>query len=464
MKRFITIIIFLIGYNIHAQQKTLSSQELFDIVRLYHPVARQASLGVDIAKAEMLIARSPFDPQAQTTNSRKELDGVRYYNQSQYELKIPTWFGLDLHAGFESATGDKLSPVETKGNSSYVGFSMPVVRNLLIDKRRAAIKQANIFKNMSEAEQNATINNLLHDASKAYWNWWEAHIVYQLFSAAMNNAEKRLQMVRIAYRQGERPAIDTLEAITQLQAFQLQQSEIGLLVNNARLELSTYLWQKDNQTYELPWEVVPEILPLSLLLPPASVEDLLQDTNKHPELQQYQLKLEALQIERKLKFQSLLPSVYVKYNQLGRSFDMTKTVSNPWLENNYRYGISVSMPLRLSEGRGEYRKTQLKMEQARMDQVLKRVQLQNKVQQYFFQVQQLKQQMQLQQDALTLLQRLQRSEEQKFLNGESSLFLINSREAKTLEAAQKEVQLKAKYIQSLYTLHWAAGHLENFRP
>jgi outer membrane protein TolC len=396
----------------------------------------------------------------QTTNALKELDGVLYYNQSQYELKIPTWFGIDVHAGIESTTGNRLNPEETKGPSSYVGLSVPVVKNLLLDKRRAILKQAAIFKSMSEAEQRATINTLLNDASGAYWNWWEAYTVYQLFGAALDNAEKRLHMVRIAYQQGERPAIDTLEAITQLQAFQLRQSEIGIQLNQARLELSAYLWQKDAQSYELPQEVVPGILPSGLPPHPAAVDELLQATNGHPEVQQYRFKLKSLQLERRLKFQSLLPSVYLKYNQLGKGFDMTKTVSNPWLENNYRYGISINMPLRLSEGRGEYRKAQLKIEQARLAQSLKQVQLQNKVQQYFFQVQQLKQQVQLQQDALGLLQRLQRSEEQKFLNGESTLFLINSREAKALEAAQKEVQLKAKYMESLYTLQWAAGQLQ----
>lgn len=460
MKHLLFIFLFLLSLTLHAQQKTLSLQQLFDIVRGYHPVARQASIGVEMAKADIRIARSPFDPQVQTSNSRKELDGVLYYDHALYELKVPTWFGIDLHAGLESADGNKLNPEETKGNSSYIGFSVPVVKNLLMDKRRATLKQAGIFREMSETEQQAVINNLLHDASKAYWNWWEAYTTYRLFSAALENAQKRLQMVRIAYQQGERPAIDTIEAITQLQAFQLRQSEIGVQLNAAHLDLSSYLWQKDNQPYDLPAEVIPEPSP-NLPQQASSIDDLLQLTNRHPELQQYSFKLEALQIERKLKFQSLLPSIYVKYNQLGKSFNMSKTFSNPWLENNYRYGISINMPLRLSEGRGEYRKAQLKLEQTRMEQAFKRVQLQNKVQQYFFQVQQLQQQVQLQQDALTLLQKLQRSEEQKFLNGESSLFLVNSREAKTLEAAQKEVQVKSKYIQSFYTLQWASGRLQN---
>ena len=51
------------------------------------------------------------------------------------------------------------------------------------------------------------------------------------------------------------------------------------------------------------------------------------------------------------------------------------------------------------------------------------------------------------------------SEEILFKNGESSLFLINSREAKVLETEKKLIELKTKYFKTLYSLHWSAGIL-----
>ncbi len=54
---------------------------------------------------------------------------------------------------------------------------------------------------------------------------------------------------------------------------------------------------------------------------------------------------------------------------------------------------------------------------------------------------------------------LQRGEETRFQTGESSLFLVNSRENKTLEALQKLTELKAKYFQCMAKLNWAAGIL-----
>ena len=49
--------------------------------------------------------------------------------------------------------------------------------------------------------------------------------------------------------------------------------------------------------------------------------------------------------------------------------------------------------------------------------------------------------------------RLLKAEEIKFSNGESSLFLINSRENKLLETQEKFLELKAKTIKTYFKLN-----------
>jgi outer membrane protein TolC len=48
-------------------------------------------------------------------------------------------------------------------------------------------------------------------------------------------------------------------------------------------------------------------------------------------------------------------------------------------------------------------------------------------------------------------------EVEKFNNGESSLFLVNSRENKLLESESKLIELQYKYSKIRATLLWAAG-------
>lgn len=89
----------------------------------------------------------------------------------------------------------------------------------------------------------------------------------------------------------------------------------------------------------------------------------------------------------------------------------------------------------------------------------KQLELTNKVRQYFNQLSILQNQIQVQERAYENYRLLQRGEETRFFNGESSLFLINSRENKALEALQKLTELKAKYFKAYNGLFWAAGSL-----
>jgi hypothetical protein len=55
---------------------------------------------------------------------------------------------------------------------------------------------------------------------------------------------------------------------------------------------------------------------------------------------------------------------------------------------------------------------------------------------------------------------LQKGEETKFTNGESSLFLVNARELKTLEAQQKYMELQYKVQKAAVSAIWITGTLE----
>jgi outer membrane protein TolC len=123
--------------------------------------------------------------------------------------------------------------------------------------------------------------------------------------------------------------------------------------------------------------------------------------------------------------------------------------------------MSFVVPLRISQGRGEYQQAKLKIDHAKLTQVNKQVELYNKVKQYYTEWQQTNQQLRLQQSLLSNTIVLQRGEETKFSNGESSLFLVNSRELKTIETHYKLIELRAKNRKALISLKWSAGTFVN---
>ena len=431
-------------------QPVFTEKALVAVVKNYHPVVKSAAVGVRMAKAEVLASRGAFDPVFRTGNSRKEFDGVRYYDDLQTELKVPTWYGVDLSAG------QRTNPDETKGTVSYVGVSVSLLQNLLLDKRRAALQQAKLLVEQSEAERASVLNNLLRDALHAYWEWWEAHHLLRLVDSSLQNARDRFVLVKKAWQLGDRPAIDTIESLTQVQTFEVARTGVYTRLVKAELELSTYLWREGNEPYRLPAAAVPQA---ERSAGPLLLETLLAGAAAHPDLRQYSFKLAGLQVDRRLKFQSLLPDVDLKYNQLGKGRDLLQTAKAPLFENNYRFGFSVSVPLRLSQGRGDYQKAKLKIEQTTLDIATKQIQVKAKVQQAYAEWQQTTYQLLTQANAVTGYAALQRGEEIRFQNGESSLFLLNAREQKTLEAKQKLVELQAKNRMALASVKWAAGLL-----
>lgn len=437
-----------------AQKKIFTEEEFTNVIRQYHPVARQAALKIEMAKANLTMSRGAFDPVISGDYSNKNYDGLTYYNQEQTTLKIPTWYGIDLYTGIENVSGARINPEESKGNLSFVGFKAPVLQNFVIDKRRAALQQARIYRTLSVVEQKIALNDLLEESLKYYWEWWEQYQRVQLLEKVVDNAQRRFTMVKTAYTLGDRAAIDTLEAFTQVQNFSIRLNEAQMEFKSAQYQLSAYLWTPRATQYDLPEDVIPQ----ALVAVEINADSFLTAAGFHPELIAYRYKLDALKIDRKLKFQLLLPDLDVKYNQIANSYSSIGK-DGAWFQNNYRYGISFAMPLRLSEGRGAYKNAKLKIDYTKLEQSNKEITIRTKVKQYINEWFQTRSQIQLQENIVTNTLSLQKAEETLFFNGESSLFLINTRELRRTEAEIKQIELQKKNQSTLIKLKAAAGLL-----
>ena len=464
MKQLIIIIFLLATLPAFSQDslQKLSLNTFLNIVKTYHPVAKQANIIVEKASANLLSRRGGFDPVINTGGNDKTFDGINYYRNNNTQLTIPTWYGIEVQAGIEYIGGSRNNPQETLGKTSFAGVSIPLAKNLLMDKRRAALQQAKIMQQASEQEQRILLNDLLMDAATAYWKWVQAYLASKTYQQIITVNQQRYNLVKSAWLNGDRPAIDTTEALTQLQQFEYLQNEALLLWQNAGVELSGFLWQKNTLPYNLSAQIIPqekiEDLYDAVIFPELNQLISVAGTT-HPELTMYKFKVDALTVERKLKFQELLPKLDLKYNQLGKGYNVAGTATKTLFDNNYRYGINFSMPLRLSTGRGEYKLAKLKITETQLQQKQKQLDIDNKVKSYYNQLVNYKTQVVLLKKSYTNFLQLQKGEEIKFFNGESSLFLVNSRENKTQETLLKLIETTVKLNQTSLGLLWAAGRL-----
>ena len=184
---YVLILILFPAYNAVAAQDSLKQLEydvFLELVKVHHPIAKQANLKVDIANAKVQKSRGAFDPYAYAGLSEKFFDGKSYYKLADGGLKIPTWYGLEFKTGYEQNSGTFLNPEQTvpQGGLWYAGVSASVGKGLFIDQRRAVLQQAKIGVNASIEERRVIYNTLLYEAGSAYWDWFKAYNEVQVYT------------------------------------------------------------------------------------------------------------------------------------------------------------------------------------------------------------------------------------------------------------------------------------------
>lgn len=438
-------------------QNTLLADDFFQRVRTNHPFAKQATLLDAEAKASLLAARGAFDPKLYGDWERKNFDGKNYFNLLEGGVKIPTWFGIEGKAGYNYSSGVFLNP-ENKlpaEGQAVLGLTLPLAQGLVMDERRAGLFQARILQRANVAEQRQMLNDLLYEAAKSYWDWALANAWVQTYREAVRNAEIRLDGIRGSWEQGDRPAIDTLEALIQVQDRQLELNATQVYFRNATLALQNFNWE-NGQAMSLDTTLRPvalaENLPAdALVLAPA---DSL--AAQHPQIQGYRFKLESLDVERRLKREALKPRLDVSYNLLGDGFDLSPN-NGDFFTQNYKWGAQVEFPIFLRKARGGLQLADLKIMDTNFQLTQKRQEIRNKIIAYQNELANLRQQIQLATDMRDNYARLLAGENDKFFLGESSVFLVNSRENKLIDAQLKLAKLQAEARKVEAGLRWAAG-------
>ncbi|MEZ5017565.1 MAG: TolC family protein [Flavipsychrobacter sp.] len=459
----IILLMCLLSARAMAQDGTLylSKDDVLSIVKAYHPVIKQANLKVDRSKAEVMSARGSFDPYLKTNAKQKTFDGKLYYNYFNPELKLPTWYGIEFKAGAEEVYGSRVFNELTPGKSVYAGVKVSVLQGLLFDERRATLRKAQAIQEMTEAEQRLVVNNILFEAVATYWNWVREYQTYLIYKEVVQISTARLNFVRLEYEQGNRPAIDTVEAWTQIQSYELLKNEALMNYYNAGFELSTYLWLEDRSMMSWSDNIEPDSTAQNI----SSVEVdgletfLAQALANHPKLQMVDAKLDALKIEKRLKGQSLLPTLDINANLLNKGYEVPNELTTPFIENNYKFGVDFSVPLFLRKGRGGYRSAKIKLQETAFEQDYTSANIENKIRSYYNEVIILKNQIELYTEAYNNFNKMYRGELTRYNVGESTLFLVNSRENKMLQAQQKLIALKTKWSKSYAGLLWAAAYL-----
>jgi outer membrane protein TolC len=269
-------------------------------------------------------------------------------------------------------------------------------------------------------------------------------------------SEIRYKALKESFYGGDRAAIDTVEALTLIQQRQIQLQQSQLEFQNATYELGSYLWLSENRAVDL---TQINLIPQGETIPINS--DLNSSVTNNPKLLSYNFKLRDLAIEKRLKAESLRPTLDLQLGILNGGNNAFRNLNTNYWANNNKIGIQFSFPLTFSSARGELAEAKLKIVDAEIEQSLVRNDLNVKWNQNRAESETLQKQIDLIKQSLKANKKLLEGEELKFKFGDSSLFLINARESKLVEVQEKLLETENKIAKNKLKADWIVGGLTN---
>lgn len=449
IKLFILLLfLFVCRIPVSAQQhkpEVLSFNEFLGYVKKYHPAVRQADLLLSKAETTLMMVRGGFDPKLEVDFNNKQFKGTEYYSLFNSSFKLPTWYGIEVKAGFDTNEGYYLNPQnKTPDNGlASLGITVPLAQGLLINQRMADLRIAKIQLQLSKSERQLQAVNVIYDAATAYINWKRTNDEAKLYQEYLSFAEKRAAAVKNLIKAGDKAPVDSIEAGIVVKNRQLNVAEALLKLTKSKLELSNYLWI-ENIPMELRESIIPEddlenVIKSALNFEEAVAEDMV--LANHPKLIAMQNKIEILGIEQKLKRNMLLPKLDVGYHYLS-----DPSYLNDYQTGNYKFELKFSVPLFLRKERGALKLANLKISDQQLDLNLERLQLKNKITAQQAEIKSIQQQIAITASLVSDYNKMLQFEERLFLMGESSVFLLNSRENSLVSTKLSSIALQNKFM------------------
>ena len=455
MKIKLIVLLLFIGNSISIFGQTASTEfsynEFLGYVKKYHPLVKQANLKINEAQANLLQARGAFDPKIEVDFKEKQFKNTAYYSLLNSSFKIPTWYGIELKAGFDNAEGIYVNPENTlpnKGLTSF-GISVPLGQGLFIDERMAAIRKAKIASNLNSAERNLQVVEVIYNASVSYMNWKRSFDEIKLYEDYLKNALIRYKGVQILIKEGDKPAIDSVEAAITVKTRSLNLENAKLKYTKAKLELSNYLWLENNIPLELNDLLQPEELLAKTIKETLKINELETiSLENHSKIKALDAKIAMLKVDRKLKANLLLPKLDLSYTYLAEP----SYIDNYRFED-YKIGLNFSIPLFLRKERGSLKLANLKIEDTEFVLQFEKKNLENKIKSQQEEITSLEIQQDFNDALLNDYKILLNAEERLFEMGESSLFVINSRENSLVSSQINDIVLENSYFIALLSLY-----------
>lgn len=445
---------------------TLTLDELLEAAQRAYPTLLAARADVTAAEAKTLSAQGGFDPSLKARGFLTP-DQLGPYPQirvdSAIEGVIPGT-GLTAFAGYR--IGQPLSSVgiqpyyrerETYPAGEFRGGVVaPVLRNLLIDRRRATLSRAELGQDgAKQAEAQAQLE-LSRAAAFRYWEWVAAGRRRQVAADLLRIARERDRQLSVRVKTGDVPFFDqqdNLRAVAQREAL-LVQTQRG--VEQASFELALFLRDANGA----PTQPSDERMPTRLPDPDAdygndaSLDDALA---RRPDVQRLLVQQRQQQVELALQKNQLWPALDVGL-VFSQDLGLNAGTADPKLgKPEFEFSAVLDVPLLYRAPIGRIRSVEAGLSKLEAQLRLARDRVAADVKDARSALDAARERVKFTRQEVEVAGKLEAGERQKFELGDSNLLFVNLRETQSAEAKLREIDALLDYHRAVASFRAAVA-------
>lgn len=437
-----------------------SVQGYIESIKRFHPKLQEAAAKRAEAEYEEMAALGEFDP---VVSQNTYLRPSGYYDGQYLDQKVSQRLrnnGIKVFGGYRISDGQfpTYESVRStlRGGEVNMGVAMPILRDRATDKYRTELENALAEREHWQARELATINATLQKGMEALLDWYQAGLRRDIMKELVETTVQRLDGIKTRVANGDLAKISLTEFNATLMSRKLALLQAEQNLAQARQELVFY-WRDENgqmmSTKALPDRLV--TLDWPYRLDASRIAQLHQSLPSHPVISALQAEMNKARNNERLKENGLLPQLDLELKLARDLGSGSETLQG----TEGLVGLQFSMPLGMRTAKAERFQATEKVKA--LDFALNNLydELKRDIASALAVYHYGKDILELNKQQADLADQLLNQEFTRFRAGASDLFLLNNREALSIQARLTAVSAKVKLLESELAVWAVAGQL-----
>jgi outer membrane protein TolC len=427
--------------------------EVLASVQTQYPPYLAALIEQDIANGRARQAAGAFDL---NLNAGGSIPLAGYYDgrtgYAMLEQPLPFWGG-SVYGGYRLSSG--FLPNYNKERTgvdgeSVLGFRIPLLRDSTIDRRRAALWQAQIDQELADPIILRQYLDFIRAASISYYNWVSAGQRLTLAEQLLRVAQDRDSAIAEQVKKGASAPIVQVDNQRLVVNRQIAVVLAERRFQAASIELS--LFYRSRETAEpitVPRSRVPSAFPPHPRLDDSQiVADSAKAAIFRPEIRRIELLIEKTQIDRRLAKNNLLPNLDLGV-EAGQFLGDVSSRPKDLERNEVEAKIEFKLPLQRRDAKGRIEVADATIERLTNDKKFARDRIIADVRDSFSAVNAAYDALTMTRKNVDLSRQLEKAENQRLQQGATDLLALQIREQATFDAQVLEVEAQTDYFRAL---------------